>query len=143
MIVSANVSREVYDYFKGYDINNVVNTLLEMYDITHLPPITGEREKELRVNVENEMYLSLYKTLGPRSKMVSIGRLLSFAYEMRVLSLPHFQILPEVKKDNPVPRLLNKAYLALLEAGRYDESNALSSITNLVYQYKKGIEHDN
>lgn len=143
MIVNANMSREVYDYFREYDLSQVVDALLEMYDFTNLPQRTGPREKECKINVSNEYYISLYKTLGARSKKLSLGRLLEFAYNMDVLALPRFQQMRKIEQhDDPTPALIHKAYIALLTAQTYDGSEELKDITKLVYEYDKYVRKD-
>lgn len=143
MLVSVNMSNEVYEYFKGHDLSRVADTMLEIYDITNLPQISMPRGKEVRVNVSNEYYIDLYNTLGPRSKKVSLGRLFEFGYNMDVLALPRFEVMRVTDKDytdNPVPSLLDRAYKALLAAQKYDDSNELREITSLVYDYKEVIK---
>lgn len=135
MNVSLNMSLEVFMYFKDYDMSELADTLLDMYDFTNLPATSGIRDKEIRVNVTNEAYILLYNTLGARSKKVSLGRLFEFAYNMDVLSLERFEILKKQNTDNPLKTLLNRAYKALLEAQKFDKSDELKKITNLVYEY--------
>lgn len=137
MIVSVNMSREVYEYFKDHDLSQVADTLMEMYDFTNLPQISGKREVEKRIDVTNEMYLSLYKALGPRSKKLSLGRLFEFAYNNDVLSLSRFETMRVTTKHNPADSLLDRAYRSLLEAKKYDDSPQLKEITSLVYTYKE------
>jgi len=137
MNVSLNMSLEVFMYFKDYDMSELADTLLDMYDFTNLPATSGIRDKEIRVNVTNEAYISLYNTLGARSKKVSLGRLFEFAYNMDVLSLERFEILKKQSTDNPSNTLLNRAYKALLEAQKFDKSGELKKITNIVYEYNR------
>ena len=142
MLVSVNMSREVYEYYKGYDLSTVVDTLLEIYAITNLPPMVGKREVERRVNVSNPMYIEMYNRLGASNKKVSLGRLLEFAYNMQVLSLSRFDKMKiDVKPDNPTHSLVDRAYRALLQAQKYDTSNELREITNLVYNYREVIDN--
>lgn len=140
MIVNVNMSREVYDYFRGHDLSQVANTLLEMYDFTNLPQITGKREVERKVNVTNEAYLSLYEALGPRNKKLSLGRLFDFAYNMDVLTLSRFDTMRVTRIENPVHSLVDRAYRALLSAQKYDESDELKEITDLVYAYREVVK---
>lgn len=146
MIVNANISRDVFEYYKGYDLSQVVNALLEMYDFTNLPqcaPKTdpGQR-KECKINVSNEYYISLYNTLGARSKKLSLGRLLEFGCNMDILSHSRFHTMRvEQRQDNPVHSLLDRAYRALLMAQKYDDSVELEALTNLVYKYMEGCRH--
>lgn len=140
MIVNVNMSREVYDYFKGHDLSKVADALLEMYDFTNLPQRVGPREKEIKVNVSNEYYISLYNTLGPRSKKISLGRLFEFAYNMDVLALPRFESMrAEDQHDNPTYSLVDRAYRALLTAQKYDKTPELRQLTKLVYEYREAI----
>ena len=143
MIVNANMSFEVYDYFKDYDMSRVADILLEMYDFTNLPQRVGPREKECKINVSNEYYISLYHTLGARSKKLSLGRLFEFAYNMDVLALPRFQEMrTSEQQDDPTPSLLRKAYKNLLTAQAYDESQELKEITDIVYEYYKSVRKE-
>ena len=144
MLVNVNMSREVYEYFKDYDLSAVADTLLDMYDFTNLPQIAGKREVERRVNVSNTAYIDLYETLGPRSKKISLGRLFEFAYSMDVLALPRFEQLRLTNpvKTDPTVSLLTKAYRALLEAQKYDNSTELKEITSLVYGYRGVIDNE-
>ena len=140
MIVSVNMSLEVYNYFKGHDMSKVADALLEMYDFTNLPQKVGAREKECRLNISNEHYISLYNTLGPRSKKISLGRLFEFAYTMDVLSLPRFETMrDDAQNDDPTPSLIDKAYKALLLAQKYDNSEELRQITDVVYNYREVV----
>lgn len=137
MLVNVNMSKEVFEYFKGHDLSRVADTLMEMYDFTNLPPVSGHREVERRINVSNEMYISLYESLGPRNKKVSLARLFEFAYNMDVLSMPRFEKMRVTKVSNPTRTLVDRAYRALLEAQRYDNSIELKEITKLVYAYRE------
>lgn len=140
MIVNVNMSREVYDYFKGHDLSKVADALLEMYDFTNLPQRVGPREKEIKVNVSNEYYISLYNTLGPRSKKLSLGRLFEFAYNMDVLSLSRFESMrAEDQNDNPTYSLVDRAYRALLAAQKHDKTPELKELTRLVYEYREAV----
>lgn len=140
MIVNVNMSREVYDYFKGHDLSKVADALLEMYDFTNLPQRVGPREKEIKVNVSNEYYISLYNTLGPRSKKLSLGRLFEFAYNMDVLALSRFESMrAEDQNDNPTYSLVDRAYRALLAAQKHDKTPELKELTKLVYEYREAV----
>lgn len=142
MLVNVNMSIDVYNYFKDYDFSAVANTLLEMYDFTTLPPTSGERGKEIKINVSNETYISLYNVFGPRSKKVSLGRLFEFAYNMDVLSLERFKIFKVEVVNSPVAPLIDRAYRALLQAQKYDNSEELKQITSIVYDYKKVVKEN-
>lgn len=140
MIVNVNMSHKVYDYFKGHDLSKVADALLELYDFTNLPQRIGPREKEIKVNVSNEYYISLYNTLGPRSKKLSLGRLFEFAYNMDVLALPRFESMrAEDQNDNPTYSLVDRAYRALLAAQKHDKTPELKELTRLVYEYREAI----
>lgn len=145
MIVNANLSREVYEYYKGHDLSCVADTLLEMYDFTNLPQCAAKidptQRKECRINVSNEYYISLYNTFGPRSKKLSLSRLFEYGYNMDVLALPRFDTMRiDNQNDDPTPSLINKAYRALLLAQKYDPSPELKQITDLVYAYKEVLK---
>ena len=137
IVVNVNMSLEVAEYFKDYDLSQVANTLLEMYDFTNLPAVQTTRAREYKVTVSNEAFISLYKTLGPRNKKVSLGRLFEFGYNMDVLSLPRFEEARVVTNSTPVHSLVDRAYRALLQAQKYDASEELREITTLVYQYRE------
>lgn len=140
MLVNVNMSFDVYNYFKNYDLSRVADTLLEMYDFTNLPQIVGKREKEIKVNVSNEAFLHLYNTLGPRSKKVSLGRLFEYAYSMEVLSLQRFQTMRLETHDDPTYSLVDRAYKTLLMAQKYNNSEPLQEITQLVYNYREALK---
>ena len=140
MFVNVNFSREVYEYFKGHDLNQVANTLLDMYDFTNLPPTEGKRYTEKKLDITNEAFISLYKTLGPRNKKVSLARLFEFAYNMDVLTLPRFASM-RVTTTAPDPAypafsLVTKAYRALLDAEKLCPSDELRTLVEAVYTYK-------
>ena len=140
--VCANVSREVADYYRGCEINDVVNTLLETFEFDKLPQMRGEREVELRLTVNNEFYESMYKTYGPRSKKVSLGRLLEFGKDMDVLNSDAFKIY---KADIAEPDFglfyLNKAVRNLKKAAEFDKSDFIVSLYEglRAYMIKKGM----
>lgn len=135
MIVNVNMSREVFEYYKGHNLSQIVDMLLEMYDFTNLPPTSGQRDVERKVNVSNETYISVYTTLGARSKKCSLGRLLEYGYTMDVLALPRFEQMRVETKDNPTYTLLDRAYKALLTAQKYCNDSTLRELTRLVYEY--------
>lgn len=142
MLVSVNMSREVYEYYKDYDLSAVVDTMLEIFDITVLPPVVGRREVERQVNVSDPAYIDLYNTLGPRNKKVSLARLLEFGYNTQVLSYERFNNMKlDRKPDNPTHRLIDRAYRALLNAQKYDNSVELKTITSLVYDYREVVKN--
>lgn len=141
MIVAINMSREVYDYFKDYDLSQVADVLLDMYDFTNLPQKQGTRDVERTITVTNEAYISLYNSLGPRSKKVSLSRLFEFAYNMDILSHSRFNTLRKTTtmKDPTYP-LVDRAYRALLSAQKHNDSDELKQITNLVYEFREVIK---
>lgn len=126
--VCANVSREVAEYYKGCDIDGVVNTLLETFEFDRLPQMTGEREIELRVTVDNELYEEMYRKYGSRSKKVSLGRLLEFGMNMDVLNSDGFKIFKIEKPEIDYGLFYTKkAVRALKMATKYDNSEILST----------------
>lgn len=136
IVVNVNMSKEVFEYFRNHDKSRVANALLEMYDFTNLPAVEGTRARECKITVENEMFISLYNTLGPRNKKVSLARLFEFAYNMDVLNLPRFKEMQIVLHEKPTYTLVDRAYKALLEAQKHDKSQELRELTNLVYSYR-------
>lgn len=96
MIINANLSKPVYEYYQGTDLSRVVDRLLDTIDITMLPAdiSAGVRYKEVKLNVKNVYYLSLYKTFGPRSKKVSLSRLLTYGMSIDILQVDDFKSIP-------------------------------------------------
>ena len=142
--VCANVSGEVAEYYKGYDINRVANALLEIFEFDNLPPMSGKREVEYRVIINNEFYENMYKTYGPRSKKVSLGRLFEFGMNMDVLKSEQFKAF---KDENYIPPdlgrvYLNNAYAALKKAQRYYRDGELANIVEVLrlYRYNRRSE---
>lgn len=143
MLVTVNMSREVYEYYKNYDLSQIVDTLLDMYDFTSLPPTCGKREVQRTVDIENEAYIALYNAVGPRSKKCSLGRLLEFGYTMDVLDMPRFERLRvNAKTHNPTLPLIDRAYKALLGARKFDDSDELRIITEAVYNYREVLRDE-
>lgn len=134
--VCANVSREVAEYYKGCDIDDIVNTLLETFEFDRLPQMTGEREAELRVTVDNELYEEMYRKYGSRSKKVSLGRLLEFGMNMDVLNSEGFKIFKVEKPEIDYGLLYTKkAARALKMATKYDDSEILSTALEALKVY--------
>lgn len=136
MIVSVNLSQEVYDYYKDYDLSDIANALLKQYDFTCLPAKTGGRDKEIRVNVTDPTYIQLYKVVGPRSKKVSLARLFEFGYNMDALCC--LDIKPTKNEDNPFPTLMEKVYRTLLEAQKYTDNPCIKDMIEIARLLKKG-----
>jgi hypothetical protein len=141
MIINANVTTEIAEYYKNYDISAVVDALLDMYDFTNLPQCTIKRDpsnrRELKINVTNTYYLSLYDSLGAHSRKLSLGRLLEFGYSMDVLALPRFKNLLVEQKPDESYTLIDRAYRALVAAKQYDDSPELAKIVEVVYSYRE------
>jgi hypothetical protein len=136
------MSREVVDYFNGYNLSQVADTLLEMYDFTNLPAVQSVRYAEKPVTITNETFIDLYTTLGPRNKKVSLARLFEFAYNMDVLAMPRFEEMRGTTSIvSPVYTLLDRAYRLLLQAQKNDDSAELKVITDAVYNYKEVIKN--
>lgn len=87
MVINVMISEEVYTYFAPYDLSKITDLLIDMYEIETLPQIATPTTKQVRLDITNPLYILLYNTFGPRSKKVSIGRLLDFAYNLDILSL--------------------------------------------------------
>lgn len=135
MQISVNMSQEVAEYFKDYDMDKVIDTLLDMYDFTNLPAVYRPRYTFKTVNVTNEAYLSLYNTLGPRNKKVSLSRLVEFAYDMDVLALPRFEAFhttSSVNKDKQLQSAVYDAYRSLLRGRKYCADENISAQLEIV-----------
>ena len=142
IIVTVNLSREVAEYFKNYDLSKVIDLLLDMFDFTNLPACSLPRYTYKKVAITNSTYISLYNTLGPKNKMVSLGRLLEYAYNIDVLSLPRFEQFMQKQEDNTMQKAftsaLYKAYRALLDAQQFapqQEREYIDTLTKAVYDY--------
>ena len=142
IIVTVNLSREVAEYFKNYDLSKVIDLLLDMFDFTNLPACNLPRYTYKKVAITNSTYISLYNTLGPKNKMVSLGRLLEYAYNIDVLSLPRFEQFMQKQEDNTMQKAftsaLYKAYRALLDAQQFvpqQEREYIDTLTKAVYDY--------
>ena len=134
--VCANVSRQVADYYKNCNIDDVVNTLLETFEFDRLPQMAGEREIELRVTVDNELYEDMYRKYGSRSKKVSLGRLLEFGMNMDVLNSDGFKIFKIEKPETDYGLFYTKkAARALKMATNYDNSEILSTALEALKVY--------
>ena len=91
MRVALNMSRQTYEYWKNYNLSRAADVLLEMYDITSLPPANTQREVERSVNITNEDFIELYHRVGARSKFVSVARLFAFGAEADVAATDAFK----------------------------------------------------
>ena len=143
--VSVNFSREVLDYFEHYDLSGVADQLLDMIDFTNLPECVYKRTTYRTVTITNETFITLYNSLGPRNKKVSLARVFEFGYNVDVLSLDRFQqyLLQDEASSSQQKRavtLVYRAYRALCEAQHLDNSETLREITSLVYNYYKKVK---
>ena len=136
MIIRVNMSEEVADYYAGYNLDYIVDVLLKEVDFMNLPKYSGKREVIRDVDVQNDLYKTLYNTLGPRSNKVSLSRLLEYGYNIDVISQYNIPIddgyEARSEKDKCIS-LLHKAYINLLDASKID--NNISSMKDIVYQY--------
>lgn len=127
MIVAVNMSKEVFEYYDQYgNWDELVNKLLELYDITMMPPVKGERYTQRKVNVTNENYIALYEQLGAKNKMLSLARLLEFGFECDVLSTSMFKNMTykSVNTDSmKVIEYLKNALSELSQAKRFAIGN--------------------
>ena len=138
MIIRVQMSKEVADYYKNYNLDEVVNTLLQEIDFMNLPQYSGSREVIKDVNVTNELFIKMYDTFGPRSKKVSISRLLEYGYNRDFLSEYDIDTI-ENKEPNKIASLLKKAYTYLLEAAKLDSKlKELAKITGGMYRAYDG-----
>lgn len=135
--VNANLSKEIYEYYEGYNLSDVVATLLDMFDITQLPPVEGQRYKEVRLTISDPYYISLYRSLGPRNKKVSLARLLSYGYSVDVLSntTKFVKILTKQDEISVSRAAVLRAYSYLSDARKAHSTQELIEIMRLVYKY--------
>ena len=146
MRVSVNMSRETYNYWSKYDLAAVADVLLSIYDITSLPPCSGGREIERRIDVQNEQYLDMYETFGTHSKKLSLGRLFEFGANADIAHTDEFKSL--YKKDVDISssykgRLLLSALSKLSEVCRLGTTDSVVTLTNtLQYIIQEGL-YDN
>lgn len=118
MIVRVNMAKEVADYFNGYNLDEIINLLLNEYDFLHLPSYSGRRDVIRDINVTNELYINMYQHYGPHSKKVSLSRLLEHGYNMDCLATLSIE-KEEVNIDNSKNKaksLIKSAYEKLLQA---------------------------
>lgn len=141
MIVRVNMAKEVADYFANYNLDDVVNLLLNEYDFMHLPPYSGRREVIRDVNVTNELYLNMYSHYGPHSKKLSLSRLLEHAYNMDCLATLNIEE-SEITNNTDVDRakaLLKQAYEKLLQAAKLLDSSVLTEIAASIGSYGRTL----
>lgn len=133
MIVVANLNKEVYEYFEGYDLSAIANYLMEIYDFTALPATTGDRYKEVRVEVTHPLYITMYRALGPRSNKVSLARLFEFAYH---LDIKYTHDLSEFTQEAPQPvdisQQLSRAKSALRRAWKETSDEDIKDVIGII-----------
>lgn len=140
--ICVNISIQADEYFKEHDLSQVVNVLLEMYDITSVPKHTYKDRVQRRVTVWNDLWLDLYNKFGPRYHGISIARLIEFAYLTDVLALERFKGL---KKTEAPPKnftlvLIRRVYKNLLDLQKQRPNDMqLKQITEIVYNYMEVI----
>ena len=78
MIMSVTLTRDMNDYYKAKNLDIIVATLLQRYDITTLPQVTGEGRYVRKVEVKDPAYIALCGFYGTKSPKVSLSRLLFF-----------------------------------------------------------------
>ena len=103
--VTVNMSRDVADYFVNKNLTIVVDKLLGLYDFTNLPPLSQTTTIQRKVTVTNPLYISLYQSVGPQSKMVSLSRLLEFAYNMQT-DLSDVPVSPRGRSPDYIKRAI-------------------------------------
>lgn len=134
IVVNVRMSKETLDYYSNYKLDDILNTLLDKYDVTTLPEMSkGHSEIQRKVSIYNEYYIKLYDLLGPKNKKVSLGRLLEFGKTVDILN-QNFVLTKNVTSNQMRADIcLKKAYKLLLEA--YTYNNNLEKLVNEVKKY--------
>lgn len=141
MTLTVNMSEDTYNYYKGYDLSNVIDILLDMYDITQLPDIekTEKLTKQVKVFVQNENYIAMRSVYGARSRRMSLARLLVFGKEMDVKQFGRFKELHAAKSQlSPETEALSElktAYKHLLMANSLTSSSVLKDFCEVLSGY--------
>lgn len=140
-----NISVQADEYFKEHDLSQVVNVLLEMYDITSVPKHSYKDKVQRRVTIWNNFWLELYDKFGPRYHGISIARLIEFAYLTDVLALERFKGL---KKTEAPPKnftlvLVRRVYKNILDLQKQrPDDPQLRQIAEIIYNYMEVIANE-
>lgn len=86
MRVSTHISREMKEYFAKYNLSGLVNKLLEEVSLMSLPDMTEPKECEVFLDIHSDIYFALRRNFGARSKLISLGKILEYAYKGDILS---------------------------------------------------------
>lgn len=150
MRICANVPKEVADYYQHYDLNKVVDILLDTYDITTLPPIDKSNQGkrvQLTIDITNEEYIAMYNFYGSRSVKISIARLLDFGYNMLILDNNVFESAIKKQKsvktndeNNMIEYYLKQALSYINNAYKINKDEQLESIAIILNNYTELIE---
>lgn len=155
MRISVTLSKEAAEYFANTDLSTLIDNLLDVYDYTNLPAVSRPRYTYRNIEVTNEAFLSLYNSLGPHNKKVSLSRVIEFACDMDILATnpefackaPHQHISPsptpamqqvqQVQRHKRLQSLVYKAYRALMDASSlYDTPpEPLTEVLDVVRAY--------
>lgn len=146
MKICANVPKEVAEYYKNYDLNKVIDILLEQYDITTLPAVDkvekGKRV-QLILDITNEEYIATYNFYGPRSTKISLARLLDFGYNMLVLDNPVFDNTKTQcdKKQNLNSNIVKALEYLNIEYASY-KNDIIEQVIDILEQYKETYHNE-
>lgn len=146
MKVCANVPKEVAEYYQNYDLNKVVDILLEQYDITTLPAVDkvekGKRV-QLILDITNEEYIATYNFYGPRSTKISLARLLDFGYNMLVLDNIKFDDakVQSNRKQNLDSNIVKALEYLNMEYALY-KNDIIKQVIDILEQYKETYHNE-
>lgn len=146
MKICANVPKEVAEYYQNYDLNKVIDILLEQYDITTLPAVDkvekGKRV-QLILDVTNEEYIAIYNFYGPRSTKISLARLLDFGYNMLVLDNIKFDDakVQSNRKQNLDSNIVKALEYLNMEYASY-KNNIIKQVIDILEQYKETYHNE-
>jgi len=150
MIVNAMVNEETLHYYRGYDIDHIVNIILNnLYweqDLTAYAKARGN--KQIRVNVMNRRYLELRELYGERSPKISLSRILEFARDTDFISsldamdIKVNKVTEEEDKRQHAIIYLSRAYANISDAIICQpEDKILPQLRETVGQIKRRLEN--
>lgn len=116
MRVAANMSKDVAEYYEGYNLDEIVNEMLCRYDITTLPSTSmrrGGQRVERVIDVTNEDFIVMKEHMPSRTKLLSLGRLLEYGYNIDILTnddfMQHVSLSQKEKKQVTYIEHIDKA----------------------------------
>ena len=108
--VTFALSKDVNDYYKDRlrsadDWSNIANKMLQMYDITALPPTREEKYTQRTVFISDQNFINLYNEFGPKNKKCSLSRLFQFGRDCDIFALPEFAIFAKPTVSNKTKKI--------------------------------------